>query len=216
MFYLLFSLKIKFESLFKISLALMLMASIMVLITFKSSDANFFELLIGYINEPWNNFILLVQSFDHNFTSTFNGQLLFENNITSRIPRFFYPDKPYLSFGGYRLGMQYYSDNIALGIGSPSFGSEGIVYADWGVSGLILLLIYKYACFLILGRLVSKIQKIPYQYSFIYFGLILIFSDFNFLVLPPASTLIDNIILIIIISLVIGVKFKKTPKTFVT
>ncbi len=181
---------------------------LLISLTFQSSEVNIFELLVAYVNEPWNNFCLLAQSYGHYFRDFFGGALTWENNVISRIPRLLFPDKPYL-FGGFRLADEYFPETVALGIGAPSFGAEGIVYADWGMLGLILLAIFKGLLSWFLGRitcLVSRDQVRQPNGNFFYFGTLLILADMYFLTLPPSNNLVDNLLIVVLLSLVFGIR----------
>ena len=185
---------------------------LLIWLTFQDSEINIFELLVAYVNEPWNNFTLLVQSFDLHFRDFFFGALTWENNVVSRIPRLLFPEKPYL-FGGFRLADEYFPETVALGIGAPSFGSEGIVYADWGVLGLLMLISLKWLLSWVLGRLTCLLtfnQTGSIQGNFLYFGVLLIMADIYFLTLPPSNNLVDNLVVVIGLSLLFGIKFKRT------
>jgi len=189
---------------------------LLIWLTFQDSEINIFELLVAYVNEPWNNFTLLVQSFDLHFRDFFFGALTWENNVVSRIPRLLFPEKPYL-FGGFRLADEYFPETVALGIGAPSFGSEGIVYADWGVLGLLMLISLKWLLSWVLGRLTCLLtfnQTGSIQGNFLYFGVLLIMADIYFLTLPPSNNLVDNLVVVIGLSLLFGIKFKRTVSKF--
>jgi hypothetical protein len=198
-----------------ISLALIALPLVYLLIwlTFQDSEVNILELLVAYVNEPWNNFSLLVQTYDRHFHDFFLGKLTLENNIISRIPRPLFPEKPYL-FGGFRLADEYFPETVALGIGAPSFGAEGIVYADWGVFGLLMLLGLKWLLSWMLGRitcLLTRDQIGSTRGNFLYFGMLLIMADLYFLTLPPSNNLVDNLFVVAALSLLFGIRRQRTP-----
>ena len=181
---------------------------LLISLTFKGSEADIFLLLVSYINEPWNNFSLLVQSFDQNFSDFFYGLLTLENNFVSHIPRPLFPDKPYL-FGLFRLADQYFPEVVSLGIGAPSFGTEGIAFADFGVAGLFFLIITRGVIAWVLGRIsciLTRDQANNGSGNFIYFGFMMVFSDLYFLTLPPSNPLLDNLIVILLLSVFFGIK----------
>lgn len=180
---------------------------VLISITFQGVEINIIELLIAYVNEPWNNFVLLVQSYSAHFPHLFGGLLTWENNVISRMPRLLFPDKPYL-FGGFRLANEYFPDAVALGIGAPSFGAEGIVYADWGVTGLAMLMIFNGTCFWLLGRITAILVRAPQarRFGFLYFGLLLVLSDFYFLTLPPSNNLLDNTLIVLALAITFRIR----------
>lgn len=182
---------------------------ILIAITFQGVETNIIELLVAYVNEPWNNFVLLAQSYDQHFHHLFGGLLTWENNTISRVPRLLFPDKPYL-FGGFRLADEFFPQTVALGIGAPSFGAEGIVYADWGVAGLAMLMLFKSACFWLLGRITSTLVSAPEarRFGFLYFGLLLVLSDFFFFTLPPSNNLVDNTLIVLVLAIVFGIRVR--------
>lgn len=186
---------------------------VLVAITFQGVEANIIDLLIGYVNEPWNNFVLLAQSFDSHFDQFFHGAMTLENNLISRIPRPLFPDKPHL-FGGFRLGNAYFPEVVDLGFGAPSFGAEGIVYADWGVAGLGLLMLFNGACSYILGNITSILIRTSSsrRFGFIYFGLLLIFSNFYFFTLPPSNNLVDNVLIVFGLALVFKIQVRSMKR----
>lgn len=201
--------------LIKLALIALPLVYLLIWLTFQDSEINILELLVAYVNEPWNNFSLLVQSFDQHFRDFFLGTLTWENNIISRIPRPFFPEKPYL-FGGFRLANEYFPETVALGIGAPSFGSEGIAYADWGVFGLLMLLSLKWLLSWVLGRftcLMTYNQTGSIQGNFLYFGVLVIMADMYFLTLPPSNNLVDNLFVVIGLSLLFGIRRKPMGST---
>lgn len=192
----------------KLGLIALPLVYLLIYLTFQDSEYGILQLLVAYVNEPWNNFILLVQSYHHHFQEFFGGMLTFENNVISRIPRPLYPEKPYL-FGGFRLANAYFPETVALGIGAPSFGTEGIVYADWGVFGLFLLALFRAVQSYYLGRVSAIVcQSNVRQLSgnFLYFGILLILADLYFFTLPPSNNMADNLITIVLLSLVFGIR----------
>ena len=208
--------RLNVKLLIKLALIALPLVYLLIWLTFQDSEINIFELLVAYVNEPWNNFTLLVQSFDQHFHDFFLGALTWENNVISRIPRPLFPEKPYL-FGGFRLADQYFPETVALGIGAPSFGPEGIVYADWGVFGLLMLLSLKWLLSWILGRftcLVTNNQTGSIKGNFLYFGVLLIMADMYFLTLPPSNNLVDNLIVVIGLSLLFGIRRKPMNSIF--
>ena len=208
--------RLNVKLLIKLALIALPIVYFLIRLTFQDSDVNIYELLIAYVNEPWNNFTLLVQSFDQYFNDFFFGSLTWENNVISRIPRALFPEKPYL-FGGFRLADQYFPETVALGIGAPSFGSEGIVYADWGLFGLLMLVCLKWMLSWILGRftcLITTNRPLSIQGNFLYFGVLLIMADMYFLTLPPSNNLVDNLVVVIGLSLLFGIGRKRLVSTF--
>lgn len=208
--------RLNVKLLIKLALIALPLVYLLIWLTFQDSEINIFELLVAYVNEPWNNFTLLVQSFDEHFYDFFLGALTWENNVISRIPRPLFPEKPYL-FGGFRLADAYFPETVALGIGAPSFGSEGIVYADWGVFGLLMLVSLKWLLSWVLGRftcLVTHNQTGSIQGNFLYFGVLLIMADMYFLTLPPSNNLVDNLVVVIGLSVLFGIRRKPMASAF--
>jgi hypothetical protein len=203
--------RLNLKLLIKLAIIALPLVYLLIWLTFQDSEINILELLVAYVNEPWNNFTLLVQSFDLHFRNFFFGTLIWENNFISRIPRPLFPEKPYL-FGGFRLADEYFPETVALGIGAPSFGSEGIVYADWGVLGLLMLIGLKWMLSWILGRLTCLLtfnQTGSVQGNFLYFGVLLIMADIYFLTLPPSNNLVDNLVVVIGLSLLFGIRIRR-------
>jgi hypothetical protein len=180
---------------------------ILIALTFQGTQVNLFELLVDYINEPWNNFVLLVQTHGQYFHGFFGGLLTWEDNLISRIPRPLFPGKPYL-FGGFRLADAYFPSSIGI----PSFGAEGIVYADWSFAGLVLLMLMKAMCSWLLGKTTATLLQATEARSigFIYFGLVIVLSNFYFFTLPPANTLIDNLLVIYVLALTVGIRVRRS------
>ena len=77
------------------------------------------------------NFSLVMESdIDH-----YHGQLNFENFLVSKIPRYFWNDKP-VEFGSFILSNTFKESQHKKGGGSPSF-KKVVDYADFGLFGIV-------------------------------------------------------------------------------
>lgn len=199
---------LRFRIILLFSLILAPMVLLLLKVTFLSSNVNIFLLLVAYANEPWNNFILLVQTFVDRFDSLFFGSIWLENNIVSRIPRFLFEGKPYV-YGGFRIANEYFPENVALGLGAPSFGQEGMYFVDFGYFGLFLQVCVKCILFWFLGRFSAISIKFNPGLSvgkFYYFSLILICSNIYLVILPPSNNLFDNFLIFAFLGVFFGVR----------
>jgi hypothetical protein len=199
------------KDLIKLGSVSLFVAYILTRLTFQNfgdSSVTLLELFVRYINEPMNNIVLLIQSFNEYFEGFSWGNVFLENNIVSHIPRFIFPEKPHM-FGVFSIADKYFPEIVDLGVGAPSFGTEGNVFVDWGIIGMLILLFTRCLISWVQGRL-TKIITIDLvgldKYSFIYFALLLIFSDFYLLTIPPAAPLFDNALIISLMALFFGVR----------
>lgn len=89
--------------------------------------------MAGYSDYSRNAMMLV----DDPNAKRYYGQIVVENELYGRIPRFFWSDKP-KDFGEFHLARAYYPDSFALDQGVPDFGI-GMQYADFGVFAIIYI-----------------------------------------------------------------------------
>jgi hypothetical protein len=87
------------------------------------------------------------------------GLLTLEDNIYSRIPRAFFPEKPKV-FGVFRLTMRYFSASDWEDVGSPDFGI-GIPYADFGPFAILYIAAFAFFTGISASCLVRKLKTDP-------------------------------------------------------
>ena len=120
--------KNKKYNLWYVFLFILLMASVMFLFflyTYNITPKLVFGAMAGYSDYTRNAIVL----YESNYTSQL-GRLLFETEIFSRVPRFFFPSKPN-DFGYLELAKNIFPKSFYLNQGAPSFGF-GVYYADFG------------------------------------------------------------------------------------
>lgn len=99
------------------------------------------------------NFLILVQDLTKS-KEYFWGQISFENNLFSLIPRAVFPSKPTI-FGSFRISYKFYEEWTLLYQGAPSFGQFGALFADFGHLSLIIIAIYNF----IIGAFLALSEK---------------------------------------------------------
>lgn len=166
--------------------------------------------LAGYSDYNRNFSILvndLVKSKDY-----FLGQVTFENNFYSFIPRAIFHNKPTI-FGSFRISYKFFPEGTILFQGAPSFGQFGAVFADFGHFSLIIIAIYNF----VMGGLLALSEKNfiknknPFTFMlFIIFAGIILFD----LGISAASIVVVNILMVVIIYYGIRILSKLPNKWF--
>ena len=147
--------------------------------------------LIGYTDYTFNASSLL--SID-----PYWGQINFENNLYSRIPRFIFPSKPFF-FGDYRL-----VNDLSLthnNTGFPSFGYWGSLIADFGYFSIFIISFISFfkgffISYLLKGSLIL--------HSFVKYVLVLILLGYPLVSLGSTHLIVETILL----SFLLAYKFK--------
>ena len=164
------------------------------------------QIIASYVNEGFNNTVLLINTFDARFGEHFNGGLLLEDNLLSRIPRFLYPDKPYY-FGSYRLSYEYFYTSTLANQGYVTFGRFGALFADFGYLGFLLPLITSSISSYFSGYLLGLIIRINNpKYSFVFFYLLLSISLVNFVSVPPGNNIVEDFLLLSLLLIILPSK----------
>jgi len=200
-----FSVKIRWV--ITIFFACLCLGGLLLRITFWDADgALILRLFSAYLSEPWLNFVLLMDSFELHFADYFYGQILWETYITTFMPRSIFPEKPLL-FSTFLIANEYYPEIVSLGLGAPSFGYEGLLYADFGVFGLVLLLFSQCFSMLILGMciksaLINLVSTERISWFTLFFVMTL--SGASVATLPPAHPVFVNVGLFILIVIILS------------
>ncbi len=109
---------------------------------------NLLRIIVGYSDYNRNAMLVIDSNSDFYF-----GQIIFESNFYSRIPRTLMPEKP-KDFGEFKLAKMYFPSWFYADTGSPSFGI-GVEYADFGY----LSIVYLSAWGLLIGSLLNFFVK---------------------------------------------------------
>lgn len=179
-----------------------------------------FSQIIRYADYT-TNAIKVVDNFNYYFDRYYWGQLFFEDNFYSKIPRAIFEDKP-RSYGSFTLAEAVYPAWFELNIGDASFGLMGRPYVDFGYYGIIFISAYGFFSGLALKYCLHYYYLKPTPTIAI---LALFFANISYLSLGPVYPLIEHIILstLIFISLNICIfcqynktykYIKFTPKTY--
>lgn len=83
----------------------------------------------------YNNSAMFYQAYDEGKIDFFLGQI-FTGEFWSFVPRFFYPEKPFVY--GFLHVNEYFFPGAAASTHTPAFGGPTQYYADFGVSGVLL------------------------------------------------------------------------------
>lgn len=134
-----------------------------------------------------------------NLDSYYYGNIFFENEIISYIPRMFWPNKPEL-FGSLKLGLivpRLVKWTLSL-TGAPSFGPIGAAYADFGLIGVIIHAFAQLFLFMIAKNYENKLSNYK-PYNFWYHFLYLTFSGTLIFYVTLQSLPIYQLLIIFII-----------------
>jgi hypothetical protein len=164
------------------------------------------QITASYVNEGFNNTVLIINTFDTRFDSHFYGDLLLEDNLLTRIPRFLYPDKPYV-FGSFRLSYEYFYTSTLANQGYVTFGKFGALFADFGYLGFLFPLVTSSISSCLSGYFLGLIMRINNpNYSFVFFYLLLSISLVSFVSVPPGNNIIEDLLLLSLILIVLPSK----------
>jgi hypothetical protein len=164
------------------------------------------QIVASYVNEGFNNTVLLIGTFDARFDSYFYGDLLLEDNLLTRVPRFLYPNKPYV-FGSFRLSYEYFYTSTLANQGYATFGKFGALFADFGYLGFLFPLVISSITSCLSGYLLGLIVRINNpNYSFVFFYLLLSISLVNFVSVPPANNIVEDLLLLSLLLIVLPSK----------
>jgi hypothetical protein len=164
------------------------------------------QIVASYLNEGFNNTVLLINTFDARFGDHFYGSLLLEDNLLSRMPRFLYPDKPYY-FGSYRLSYEYFYKNTLANQGYVTFGRFGALFTDFGYFGFLFTFVTSSISSYLSGYLLGLIIRINCsKYSFVLFYLLLSISLVNFVSIPPGNNIVEDLLLLSILLIILPSK----------
>jgi len=122
-------------------------------------SGDLFDKFVGY-SDYLRNFCDLVDNLD----SFYFGEIFFENEVLSYIPRAIWTNKPEL-YGSLKLGLDVprlvgWTEALT---GAPSFGVLGTAYADFGVVGVSLRTVYQIFVFCIAKTYEYRLEK---RYNF--------------------------------------------------
>lgn len=133
----------------------------------------------------------------------FWGQISFENNFYSLIPRSLFPSKPTI-FGSFKLSYMFFPKATLKYQGAPSFGAFGAIFADFGHLSLIIIAVYNF----ILGGLLAISEKNFIKHKNpISFMLFLIFTGISLIDVGLGSTTMIIINIVMVAALYYIVKF---------
>lgn len=145
--------------------------------------------MVGY-SDYVRNFLLELTTLHRSF----NGALTFQNNVFTLLPRFLWPNKPYL-FGSLALSHHFFHFNPQHQQGVPAFGPFGVLFADFGVYGLLLA--FAEGC--VVGWVVQHCEKFLLRTPNHLGVFITLFSFFGMFLVNPGidawSVIIVNVIL---------------------
>lgn len=180
------------------SFASLLIAIFVFYLTTNSIELGNILNFIIYYADYSRNAIMLIDGNNMNYL----GQILFEDNLYSRIPRSLLFDKP-KDYGSFMLAKQYFPDQFYLEQGIPSFGI-GIYFADFSFFAIPILGIIS-----LINGIFTKILKNsiefannPFQFVIMLYFIGVSLIPVGFGMLLPEHILIATIMFI-------GYKFKK-------
>jgi len=160
---------------------------------------NIFQILIGYSDYNRNAMLVI----DNKNQNLYYGQLTYESNFYSRIPRILMPNKP-KEYGGFRLAKQYFPDWFYAETGDPAFGI-GVAYADFSDFAIIYELFFA----LLTGALVKifinrlKLYKSPGD-----FIVVLFLSNISLISIGAAWLLPEHLFLAFFVNMILAIKVK--------
>jgi oligosaccharide repeat unit polymerase len=181
-------------------IALAVSCSVMVLfyLTTSYEYENIFKLMTSF--SDYNRNAMLIIDKQKTF---YNGQLTFESNFYSRIPRALMPDKP-KDYGVFKLAKQYYPSWFYEDTGSPAFGL-GVQYADFGGWAIFYLSAWALLLGCLLKLFIQRLKKFRTPGDFI---VVLYISGITLLPLGDGYLLLEHLMIALLINMLLSIKIK--------
>lgn len=153
---------------------------------------NVLDNIVAY-SDYIRNFNDLVDNLDHHYY----GKIFFEDEVYSYIPRAIWHNKPEL-FGSLGLGLNVprLVEWTLKKTGAPSFGVIGAAYADFGIVGIILKLLFESFIILIAKKYEEKIES---EYNFWHHFIFLMFIGIKIFSITLTTIPIYQIVIILIL-----------------
>ncbi|TCD01963.1 hypothetical protein EZ449_19390 [Pedobacter frigidisoli] len=159
---------------------------------------NIFKVMLGY-SDYNRNAMIVVDRDDSNY----HGQITYESNFYSRIPRALMPDKP-KDYGVFKLAKKYFPEWYYADTGSPAFG-YGIQYADFGIFALFYLAFWGCLTGALLKIFINRLQKFKTPGDFI---VVLFLCGIVLIPLGDGYLLPEHLLTALIINMLLSLKFK--------
>lgn len=158
-------------------------------------------------SDYYSNFLRFV---DYSLSKKFefyHGKLSWEQTVWSLIPRQLYPNKPHI-YGHSRIISIFYPEEIILRGNTPSFSEFGILYADFGMKGIVFNYFFNGLFRGILEKYLKsnfKARGLEFNYFFTY-CIFFVFRPMNFgwLFFVLFMILINNIVRLKLYTLKVG------------
>ncbi|MGM9476204.1 hypothetical protein ACS5PU_07230 [Pedobacter sp. GSP4] len=174
-----------------------LVISLFILTTSYEYD-NIFKVMLGY-SDYNRNAMIVVDKDDSNF----NGQITYESNFYSRIPRALMPNKP-KDYGVFKLAKKYFPEWYYADTGSPAFG-YGIQYADFGVFAFFYLAFWGALTGVLLKIFINRLQRFKTPGDFI---VVVFLAGIVLIPLGDGYLLPEHLITALIVNMLLSLKFK--------
>ncbi|MGJ0300970.1 O-antigen polymerase [Aliarcobacter cryaerophilus] len=149
------------------------------------------------------NSIDLINNFDSMFQEPFWGQLTFESNFWSRVPRLLFEDKP-RAFGEFRLSEAMFPEWFAQNVGDASFGIMGIPFADFSYLGIHYIFLWSLLTGVIIKYLINILKHTANVGIFI---LLCFFAGYGFIATGAGWMIFEHLFLAFMVNKLINTKF---------
>jgi hypothetical protein len=170
----------RFQNLKKVFLIILPLALVLMLVNFFSSmgfngDGTDYEKVLSYF-DYYINSAMYYKEYYSGKISLFYGQIYF-SDFWSLIPRGFFPNKPYVY--GITLVNEYFFPGAAAETNTPAFGGPISYFADFGISGVILMTFidpFKFIYYFFLCQLLKNYDYLKIKNNLLVFIMFLFFT----------------------------------------